>query len=443
MPPTLADNLHDQLLRTVHEANTLHAEVVKRGGDMTSEEIARTKAIQEKTADLRSQIDAERQLRELAESNPETANGAPMNGNGQATRRRIEPLNDGSDRSAAGIARALHAMAGGHEAPGAGIQRSPDGGYYVLPPATLAAARQVEVERAASAATNLYQDLEVQAYDFVRPRSVLDFLGVRPNFPIEWGEALVAWLSTSPDAVMAAEDASLTALAVEAAQFQKITLSPVRTVSGRGLTIEAGLGSEDITAMVSSDGMRAIEDKLQQQIVNGSANPPQFPGLFQAGALDPATDDLPATKADWATVIALIEKQVDGEYANSTGDLRLVCHPDTSAWLSSLVSSPTGDKTARSYINQETGGLRVSKYAPAPDTSKGTVHKILCRRGNRAGSFAWAQWIGMGMLADNITAAGVGTKYLAWSVNGFTVAGSKQSRADWKTLQLREAAASG
>ena len=62
---TLADRLNDRLLRVLHEGNTLHAEVVKRGDGFTPEELTRIEAMKGEAADLRSQIDAERTLREL------------------------------------------------------------------------------------------------------------------------------------------------------------------------------------------------------------------------------------------------------------------------------------------------------------------------------------------------------------------------------------------
>ena len=64
---TLADKLNDRLLRCLHEANNLHAEVVKRGDGFNAEELARKDKLLEEAKDLRLQIDAERQLRDLAE----------------------------------------------------------------------------------------------------------------------------------------------------------------------------------------------------------------------------------------------------------------------------------------------------------------------------------------------------------------------------------------
>jgi len=91
MATTLADSLNDRLIRTLHEANTLHADVIKRGDGLTGEEIARTKKLDEEIASLRSQIDAERQLRELAAQKDSMLDVAQR---ASHAARRDEPLSD-------------------------------------------------------------------------------------------------------------------------------------------------------------------------------------------------------------------------------------------------------------------------------------------------------------------------------------------------------------
>ena len=193
---------------------------------------------------------------------------------------------------------------------------SEGGGHLVLDPKLL---------RVATGSANFTGPSAAVAYPYVRKDSVIDFLAITPLM-VDPGKRFFNWLKTSPNAANKAEDTSLAALTVDAAILQPTEMTPTRTVAVRGYTEEAGSEWEDIASLLRDDAMSAIRDQLQGQILNGDTNAPNFSGLFGTAVDKRSTG---ATADAWNTVAGVVESLVDGRWASSMADLRLVAHSKT------------------------------------------------------------------------------------------------------------------
>lgn len=319
----------------------------------------------------------------------------------------------------------------------AAIGRRKDGGI-LIPHEFIGS--QIAAANAATAATNVPIPVSVVTWPLVRKMDMLSFLGVFPE-PQEPGKLLAAWVNTSPPMVMDGEDATLASPDVAANALAEVELVPKRQRVTRGLTTEAEYSSPRARRIVDEDAVSTMAEGMTAQVINGDGTGENFSGLFGAARVIRAAPAAGTSIDTWATVVAAIEACVDGKYAGSVADLRCVVNPATAAFLGTLVSTPGGDQTARQYLNAETAGLRVSADAPAPDTSDGTTHEILIRRGLVAGAFIWPAWA-QGVLYVE-TPLPAGQKWHLQVVSNFQAAGSAQGRDDWVKVGIRSVIGTG
>ena len=258
--------------------------------------------------------------------------------------------------------------------------------------------------------------------------------GVSPE-AVPPGQREYGWIKAVPPATMAAEDAMLAQIDVVATVLQRKVLTPKRTYAAGGFTVESGATWGNAAQAIVSECFASIADKLEEEALNGDGVAPNYAGI--AGR---ATDKraAAATVDTWATVVAAVTGLIDGKYSSRLSDLRLVTHPETNAFLATLVSSPGGDTTVTDYLDMKTGGLRVSAHAPDP-TDSGNLHTLYARRGNRPNSFAWPTWSSLNLIVDSVTTAGVGTRIIAWTVSDFYLPGADEQRQDFVEINLRSA----
>ena len=95
---------------------------------------------------------------------------------------------------------------------------------------------------------------------------------------------------------------------------------------------------------------------------------------------------------------------VDGRYATSERDLRLLVGNDTLADAAILYRGNTADDSVIDSIRRVAGGLRVSPHVPA---TVGDKQDVVVRRGMREDAVA-PLWQGVQLIPDEITKAGTG-----------------------------------
>ena len=162
---------------------------------------------------------------------------------------------------------------------------------------------------------------------------------------------------------------------------------------------------------------------------------PIHPGLNARGE---SARSAPSAADTFAAVITAIESLIDGTYAATLGDLRLLATPNLHAFLASLRVSDNTNESAVTYLRRETGGYRVSEYAPA-DTNSDKTHDLLVRRGSHPGAALLPSW-GSRLYEDTQSATGVGRKLFVVRVANVFVpqsAAAEGNRADWKRVGIR------
>lgn len=140
----------------------------------------------------------------------------------------------------------------------------------------------------------------------------------------------------------------------------------------------------------------ALADKLDQQILNGDE------GLFNGTVLDNHNVSAQTTYALYRSQLAYA--RVDGQYASTTGDLRMVMGSGTYAHAAAQYRGNNDNMDALMSLTSATGGVKVSTHVPAVASSKQNVVIAL----GMARHYVAAIWEGVTLVPDEITKASSG-----------------------------------
>ena len=143
-----------------------------------------------------------------------------------------------------------------------------------------------------------------------------------------------------------------------------------------------------------SDGLAAGLDK---QIVSGSN------GLLTGTNL--ANHNVNAITTFEKYVSDLAMSRVDGRYAATAGEIRVVVGAASYAHAGSVYRNTSVDRTALDRLMDITGGVRVSAHVPA--LSNANKQNAIVRLGSRRDMVA-PIWQGITMIPDAVTKAGTG-----------------------------------
>ena len=227
---------------------------------------------------------------------------------------------------------------------------------------------------------------------YVFPNSVAAFLGiVSPVVPV--GDATFPVLTSDPAAGTPAENGAQTETT---GAFAADVLTPRR--------IQASFfwSREDQNRMAGmSDALRdalagGIEDKLDSEIMEGTN------GLLTGTNLSNHNVSTVTGFSDYVSDFAY--SRVDGRYAASGADVRLVMGSATYAHAGGQYRHANADDVALDRLTAITGGLRVSAHVPAVASNK---QNVLIRLGNRRDMVA-PVWGGVTLIPDEITKAANG-----------------------------------
>ena len=231
-----------------------------------------------------------------------------------------------------------------------------------------------------------------QIESYVFPNSVAAFLGI-PSPVVPVGDATFPVLTSDPTAGVPAEnDAQDEVDGV----FSADVLTPGRIQASFFWSREDAnrfMGMGDALQDALQGGIAA---KLDQQIMAGTN------GLLTGTNL--ANHNASAETTFAAYISNFGYSRVDGQYAASGADLRLVMGSDTYAHAGGQYRHANADDVALDRLTEITGGVRVSAHVP--DVS-GNKQNVLIRLGMRRDMVA-PVWGGVTLIPDEITKAANG-----------------------------------
>ena len=226
----------------------------------------------------------------------------------------------------------------------------------------------------------------------VFPQSCAAFLAVdMPTVPV--GEAIYPVLTTNATVGTPAENA---AQAETTGSFSAEVLSPSRLQASFFYSREDRArfaGMDEALRMNLSD---ALSDGLDKQVLSGTN------GLFNGTVL--ANHNVTTATTFDLYLAGLAYGRVDGTYASTAGDLKIVMGAHTYGHAGRVYRNNSVDRTALDRLMEVTGGVKVSSNVPAAGSNR---QNAVIRLGSRRDMVA-PVWEGVTLIPDEITKAGSG-----------------------------------
>ena len=227
----------------------------------------------------------------------------------------------------------------------------------------------------------------------VFPMSVASFLAVdMPTVGV--GESVFPVLTQNATAHTPAENA---AAAETTGSFSADVLSPSRIQASFFYSREDRARFSGMDEALRANLSDALSDKMDQQILAGTN------GLLAGTNLPNHNSSAEATYAHYRSELGY--GRVDGKYAGSVGDLKIVMGSSTYGHSASQFrSANAGDRAALEDLMQVTSGIRVSAHVPDVASKK---QLAVIRLGSRRDMVS-PVWEGVTLIPDEITKAGMG-----------------------------------
>ena len=276
--------------------------------------------------------------------------------------------------------------------------RQTDGEVAELQQELKLAANQVPLElletRAVTPAPANVEGNQAAIEPYVFPNSVAEFLSI-PRPTVEAGEAIYPTLTGATDVHAPAENA---AAAETTGEFTAEKLGPARLQSSFFYSREDAALFPGMGDALRSNLSEALSDGLDKQILTG-AN-----GLLTGANLAHVAAAARTTYAGYRQKLAY--DHVDGRFASSPGDLRVVVGSATYGDIANSYGTDIGLPSALEGLTTPTvlGGLRVSAHVPAVAATK---QFAVVRRGMRRDAVA-PIWQGITLIPDEVTLANKG-----------------------------------
>ena len=227
----------------------------------------------------------------------------------------------------------------------------------------------------------------------VFPQSCAAFMGIdTPTVAV--GEAIYPVLATNATVGTPAENA---AQAETTGSFTADVLSPSRLQASFFYSREDRARFSGMDEALRMNLSEALADGLDQQILAGTN------GLFTGGNIGNHNVSAVTSYASYRSELGY--SRVDGTYASSVGDIKMVMGSATYGHCSGVFrSTNAGDRAALEDLMQVTGGIKVSAHVPAVASHK---QNVIIRLGSRRDMVA-PIWEGVTLIPDEITKAGTG-----------------------------------
>ena len=220
------------------------------------------------------------------------------------------------------------------------------------------------------------------------------FLGIeRPTVPV--GDGSFPILSTLPSVKGPYTDS--TEAAQTDAEFVATNLSPERLQASFSYrrTDAARFAGLDASLRLALNG--GLQEKLDQQAIEGTD------GLLTGTNLPNANVSTQTTFALYLS--GLLYGRVDGRYARTPSDVRMIVGAGTFAHASAAYKGNNSDESGVERLQEKSGGLMVSAHVP--DVS-GNKQNALIRLGMERGGAVQPMWQGVSLVVDEFTRAAYG-----------------------------------
>ena len=219
------------------------------------------------------------------------------------------------------------------------------------------------------------------------------FLGIyRPTVAV--GDQVYPVLATRPD--VGGPHAGSTDVAETAATFNAELLSPERLQASFNYGRMDALRFAGMDASLRADLNAGLQEALDKEVISGDE------GLLEGTNL--ANHNASAITTFTLYMSEFIYGRVDGRYAPTVADLRVVVGSGTFAHAGSVYRANNVDDPAAEIIGRRTGGLRVSAHVPAV---VGNKQNAIIRRGMRR-DMVQPLWAGVTLIVDEVTGSGKG-----------------------------------
>ena len=227
----------------------------------------------------------------------------------------------------------------------------------------------------------------------VFPQSCAAFIGV--DMPtVATGEAIYPVLSTNATVGTPAENA---AQAETTGSFTADVLSPSRLQASFFYSREDRARFSGMDEALRQNLSEALADGLDQQILAGTN------GLLHSSNIPNHAVTAVTSYANYRSELGYA--RVDGTYASSVGDIKMVMGSATYGHCSGVFrSTNAGDRAALEDLMSVTGGVKVSAHVPAVVSHK---QNVIIRLGSRRDMVS-PVWEGVTLIPDEITKAGTG-----------------------------------
>ena len=223
----------------------------------------------------------------------------------------------------------------------------------------------------------------------VFPRAAAAFMRI-PTPRVPTGEAVYTVLSTS---AVPGTPAKNNPQGHSAAVFSASTLSPARIQASLFFSREDKARLRGISEALRENLNMALSDQLDAEIIAGTG------GLLQGTVL--ANHNVSAVTDYAAYVSGFGYGRVDGKYADTTRDLRVLMGASTYAHAGSVYRNASVDFPVLDRLSDLVNGLRVSAHVPAAVSSK---QNAVIRRGGRM-DYVAPIWQGVQLIVDPYTQA--------------------------------------
>ena len=220
------------------------------------------------------------------------------------------------------------------------------------------------------------------------------FLGIeRPTVAV--GDAAYPVLSTMPSVKGPFTDSS--EAAQTDAEFLATNLSPERLQASFSYrrTDAARFSGLDSSLRFALNG--GLQEKLDQQAINGTD------GLLNGTNLP--NNNVSAVSTFALYLSGLLYGRVDGRYARTPSDVRMIVGAGTFTHASSVYKGNNSDESSVERLQEKSGGLMVSALVPGVSGNK---QNALIRLGMERGAAVQPMWQGVSLIVDEFTRAAYG-----------------------------------
>ena len=257
----------------------------------------------------------------------------------------------------------------------------------------LALLREPMEERAVTPAPGQVAQNQSAIIPGVFPMSCAAFLGIdMPTVGV--GDSVYPVLTTNADVGTPAENATQ---AETTGSFSASVLSPSRLQAAFFYSREDRARFAGMDSALRMNLSDALSDGLDKQILVGAE------GLLTGTKLADHNSSAQATYAHYRSELAY--GRVDGEYAGSVSDLKLVMGAASYGHAASQFrSANAGDRAALEDLMSVTGGVKVSAHVPGVTSKK---QECVIRLGTRRDMVA-PIWEGVTLIPDEVTKAASG-----------------------------------